>query len=528
MRKIGWLFVAVVIMTTLEAKEKKDPVVMKVVDKEILLSEFLYMAKKDNQVDLKDKKSVENYVELYKNYKLKVADAEAMSIHQAPKFEKELNSFKRMLQESFISDKAGEDSAVYVIYERTKSLPVFKQILFLFKKPELVTNDTVPVYNRAMEAYNRIKNGESIEAVAQSLTSDGNDSTRYAEVPYLFPFQVVKELEDKLYSMEAGELSMPIRSMGGFHVVWKEGMIPNPGKVRVAHILTRFPAPNPTEEEIEATRQKSDAIYQQVISGADFATLAKENSGDTLSAVNGGLLDFFGLGQMVEPFEKAAFALENIGDISKPVQTRFGFHVLKLVEQQQEVPFEYLESSIHEAMKGTERNFDLYRSFVEKMKVRHQYIPYPEAYAELEELADVYFPTSESFIERAMQMEKPLFRLDTLDFPQNLFVEYLYRSRASAKTYSKDFMKEIFNLYLHDILTEMERESLEQDYPEYNSLVNEYYDGILLFEISNKRVWLHPVEEQQELEAEWLKELNEKYPVSINWKVIKKIKKYLN
>ncbi len=526
MKKVVMLLISVVMITTMEAKEKKDPVVMTVSGKEILLSEFIFIAKKDNTVDLNDKKSVENYVELFKNYKLKVADAEALTINKAPKFERELEDYSMQLQESFLSDKVGEDSALHVIYDRTKYIPGFQTIFFRFPEGHLVTKDTAALYTDAIAAYNRIKGGESFEAVGESLAKDS--SAMYVVVDYVYPLRMLKVLEDRIYSMEPGDITEPIRSMFGFHLFKLDRKIPNPGKVRVAHILTMYPSDEPTDEEIEYTRSISDSIYQKVIAGEDFAKLAEEYSSDTISGKRGGLVPYFGLGEMVKPFEEAAFAFENVGDISKPVQTRFGFHVMKLVDRKPEIPFEEMESYLYESMRATERNFDLYHGFDEKMKARHGYTFYPEAYEELERLADEYFPTDTAFVNRGMKMEKVLVRLDTIDFHQNLFVEYIYRKHLSAKTYSLDFMQEVYDTFVREIVTEMERRTLETDYPEYNMLLKEYYDGILLFEISNKRIWEHPAEEHAQLEAEWVKELNEKYPVTINWKVIKSIKKYLN
>jgi peptidyl-prolyl cis-trans isomerase SurA len=532
MKKMVLLFVSAVVMTAADAKEKKEPIVMTVSGKDIPLSEFLFIAKKDNNVDLTDKKSLENYAELFKLYKLKVADAEALTIHQAPKFEQELESYKMQLQESFLSDKAGEDSVMRAVYERTKYIPGFKHIVFRFPDRNIFPKDTVEAYEKAMEAYNRIKKGESFEEIGETLAEEAkNDEVRYVVIDYIYPLQLLKTLEDKVYSMEPGEVSLPVRAATGFHLIKLDRKIPNPGKMRVAHILTHVssvnPA-NPTEEEINAARMKSDSIYQLAVSGKDFAELAKEYSADSVSGRRGGLLPYFGLGEMVIPFEEVAFALKDTGEISKPVQTRYGFHVLKLIERKPEITFEEMESHLYESMKITERTFDLFGSFDEKMKERHGYVFYPEAYAELERLACDYFPSDTSYFDRGKDMTKTLIRLDTIDFPQNIFVEYLYRKPYSAKTYSLDFMQEVFQFFVREIVTEMEREILERDYPEYNMLVNEYYDGILLFEISNKRVWSRPAEEQEKLEAEWIKELKEKYPVTVNRKVLKNLKKYLN
>jgi peptidyl-prolyl cis-trans isomerase SurA len=529
MKKIGMLFISLLIVTTIEAKEKKDPVVMTVAGKEIPLSEFIYIAKKGNNVDLKDKKSVENFVELFKIYKLKVADAETLSIQKSSKFEKELDDYRKQLQESYLSYKSDEDSAVRVVYERTKYIPGFKQILFYFPGGEIVPKDTAEAYVKAMDAYNRIKNGESFESVGESFMKDSlRKDVVYSVEKYAFPLQMLKVMEDKVFSMEPGEISAPLRSMLGFQLFKLDRKIPNPGKVQIAHILSAFPSSNPTDEEIEQTRQKSDSLCRRVLAGEDFAELAKQYSSDTITGKRGGLLSYFGLGEMVDPFEDAAFAIRNIGDISAPVRTRYGFHILKLTGKKTEIPFEEMESRIYESMKRSERNFDLYRGFDEKMKIRHGYVFYPEAYAELQRLADEYFPTDTSFYYRGVEMEKPLVRFDSMTFMQNDFVDYMNRRPTSAKTLSIDFMQEIFDLFVREIVTEMEREKLENDYPEYNMVMKEYYDGILLFEISNKRVWSYPADEQDKLEAEWIKELTEKYPVTINKKVIKKIGKYLN
>jgi peptidyl-prolyl cis-trans isomerase SurA len=529
MKRIGMLFISLLMLTTIEAKDKKDPVVMTVAGKEIPLSEFIYIAKKGNTVDFKDKKSVANYLELFKIYKLKVVDAEALSIHKASKFEKEWNGYVKQLQESYLSDKAAEDSVIRVIYDQMKYIPEYKQILFYLPGGEIVPKDTVAVYEKALDAYHRIKNGEPFEAVGQSLANDSaGGSVIYTDQKRAYPLQMVKVLEDKVFSMNPGEISLPTRSMLGFHLIKLDNKIPNPGKVQVAHILSAFPSSDVTDEEAEQVRMKSDSIYRLALAGEDFAGLAEQYSNDTLTGKRGGALPYFGLDEMVEPFEKAAFALEHIGDISAPVRTRYGFHILKLTGKKTEIPFEERGSYIYEFMKRSDRNFDLYRGFDEKMKARHGYVFYPEAYAELQRLADEYFPTDTSFFYRGLEMTKPLIRLDTIDFMQNDFVDYIIRRPSSAKTLSIDFMQEIFDLFVREIVTAMEREKLEKEDPEYKMIVKEYYDGILLFEISNKRVWSYPAEEQENLEAEWIKELNEKYPVTVNKKAIKEIKKYLN
>ena len=535
MKKICLLLIMAGLTTALEAKEKKEPVVMIVAGKEVPLSEFIYMVKKDNSVNLKNKQSVKNYVELYKNYKLKVADAESLSINEAPRFETEMERLGNELQQSYLVDKSGEDAVLRTMYERAQKIPVIKEIYFSYphelyekgnimvRKGQVLTQDTFALFEKANAAYNRIKNGESFEAVGESFA---NDSTvLFFRLQYVLPFRLrYKPIEDYVYSMEVGDISQPVRDNDGFHILKIDRILPEMGTVRAMHILTAFPSENPTADEIEETRRKSEEIYQKTLTNEDFNALAIAFSSDSVNAKNGSILEF-GIGGVLEPMEKAGFALEKTGDISEPFQTKYGFHILKLVERKPPTPFEEVESKIHDSMQASDRLFDLYRSFHDKMKERHKYVFYPEAWQELEQLADENFPIDSAFVERSMEMEKTLIKIDSLDFPQNLFVQYMISKYRTLQIYSVDFMKDVFRFFEREILLEVERRSLERDYPDFLLQMNEYYDGTLLFEISNKRVWSKPVELQEQFEAEWVKELNEKYPVTINWKVINKIKK---
>ena len=527
MKRICLLFVWVGLITTVEAKEKKEPVVMTVAGKDVPLSEFVFMAKQGNGIDFKNKKSVEEFVELYKVLKLKVADAEALTFHKLPKFDAELENLSLQLKASFLTDNSNEDSLLNLMYERTKNIPDIKHIYFrypeeLFQRGQILTKDTVALYEKAIAAYNRIINGESFEAAGESLKNDSN--VFYLAQEQVFPLQQYpKPLDECIFTMKPGDISKPVRSNFGFHLFKVDQIRPNPGKVRIAHILTAFPSSEPTEDEREATRKRADDVYQKALAGEDFTELVNAFSDDTV--YSRGLLPEFELGSgILAPLETAAFALENIGDISKPVQTNFGFHVLKLVDRKPEILFEEIASAIFDKMRQTEYVFDLYHSFVEKTKVRHGYVFYPEAYNELQRLADEYFPLDSNFVNQGMKMEKTLLRIDTLDFPQSIFVEYIYKKHRTTNIYSIDFMHDVYLYFEREIVTEIEKRSIERDYPEYHLTMQSYYDGTLLFEISNKRVWSQPQEEQEQLEAEWIKELHEKYPVTINWKVIRKIK----
>ncbi len=507
-----------------EAVARTDSVVMTVAGKPVLLDEFVFMLQKNGVTDMSDRKSLEDYVDLYKNFKLKVAAAEAAGLDKTKAFTDELGGYRAQLISSYMSDRDGEEAAVRVEYDRLSEVLELSHILF--RLPEkTVSKDTVAVYEKAMEAYERIRNGEDFTSCGRELA--GKDSTGqiiYGHTRGLIPLQTMKAFEDYVYSMKPGDLSMPVRTAWGFHIIKLHSRKPNPGMRHVAHILIPFQKDSVLRSESE-TLALAENVYQKAKDGVDFGQLAEEYSSDKANADKGGELPWFGVGEMVEPFEKGAFALNTPGEISKPVKTRFGYHIIKLIEKRGIPSFEEKKKAWSRTMSQGEHNFEYYRAFDERLKKEYGYVFYPEAYAELQALCDDYFPTDEAFYEKAKDMNKTLFHLVDTDFSQSEFADYLRRCPFSTKTYAGDFMQEVFDLFVRDIVTTAERKNLEIKHPEFKHLMQEYRDGILLFNISNRKIWSKPAAEQPELEKAWLKELNAEYPVTINWKLLKKLKK---
>lgn len=502
------------------AKSLPDSVAMVVGDKQVLMSEFFYSAKKNGENNLADKNELKAFVQLFENFKLKVADAESQNIDKTKDFEEELSKYRSELTASYLSDKDAEDQVVEKEYARMNEILDLSHIL-LFLPEKTVGKDTAEVYQRALEIRTRIQNGEDFETVGKELMQQDPKHIGYEHVRGFYPMRTVKAFEDAAYSMPEGTLSMPVRTKLGFHIIKLHRRIPNPGRVQVAHILLPF-----TKDSIkldgEAVKKEADSIYTQLQSGADFGELAEKFSADKATAVKKGVLPVFGIGEMVQEFEKEAFSLQKEGDITRPFKTQFGYHIIKLLKKLDKTPLDDVKKSWHRRMAQGEWNFALYKGFDDRMKKEYNYTFYPEAYAELEALCYDYFPTDKEFFEKAQSLEKTLARMDTVNFTQRDFAIYLQRCPFSVKTYSGDFMQEVYDLFVRDILTRMERKNLTQKHPEYNLLINEYRDGILLFAISNEKVWSKPADEQESVEEAWLAELRNKYPISVNWEALEK------
>lgn len=507
---------------TAYAQAMPDSVAMIVAGKPVPMAEFMFIAQKNAEVDLSDKKSVESYVDLFKHFKMKVAEAESLGLDQTDAFKKELAGYRRQLMESYLSDKEAERQAAQAIYDRGACSVELSHILFRLPE-ETVSKDTVAVYAEAMKAYERLKKGESIEAVGQALSLQDAQHVAFEYVRCLRPMQTFKVFEDMAYALPIGEISKPVRTKLGFHLVQVHSRKPHPGRLHVAHILFAYPKEG-TAQDSAAVRTHAEAVLQQIQQGADFGQLATRYSGDPGSAKKAGELPWFSVGEMVGPFEDAAYQLTTPGQVSGLVETRLGYHIIKLLERKERASFQEEEKSLRRKMGQGERNFELYQAFDERLKKEYGYQFYPEAYAELQALCDSYFPTSKEFIEQAKELTKPLIHVDGKDVTQAEFAYYMQRAPFSTKTYAGDFMQEVFDLFVRDIVTTAEKKNLERKHPEIPLLMQEYRDGILLFEVSNQKIWSKPVAEQKTLEEAWLKELDQKYPVEVNWKALRKIK----
>jgi peptidyl-prolyl cis-trans isomerase SurA len=525
----------VFICLTGKAQTMPDSVIMIAGDKKVTLAEFMYIASKNNEVDFSDKESVNKYFSMFKNFKLKVLEAEQMGLAATPSFEQELKMYEAQLIDGYMSDKKSEESAARIIYDRAGEYLELSQIMLPFTKEQCVTEDTVRIYEKAMEIYNRINRGEDFDtlgirlfeatqskqkALSVEYEENGNDiPVKYEYISLFLPMQKLKAFEDAAYSTPAGKVSMPVRTAEGFSLIKVHGRRPNFGYMQVAYINIPYAIDSVVNSK-ETVGILINEAYEKAFSGEDFATLVKLYSADT---TGDGILPKYGPGQLLPLIENAIYKLSSPGDITPPLFSEQGAYIFKLIEKKDRTSFDEAKDGIIIDMSKTELNFELYKAFDDYLKKSYNYTFYPEAYAELEKLCDVYFPTSDHFWEKAKNMDKTLILVNGEDFPQKEFVHYMQRKPFSAKSYSKDFMKEIFDLFVRDITTVCERKNLEVKYPEIKHLTQEYRDGILLFELSNEKIWSKPVEEQSVLEANWLKELNNKYTITVNSKLLKKI-----
>jgi len=334
--------------TPKKSVKSDDSVIETIGTNPVYSSEFSYVYNKNNSgaSDAYSSASVNDYLRLYTNFKLKVKQAEEMGLDTSKAFKKELDGYKKQLAAPYLTEKGLTDKLTKEAYERMKEEVNASHILILVS-PDADPADTLAAYNKLIGIRQRALKGESFEKLAQEYSQDPSAKSNKGNLGYFTALQMVYPFETAAYTTKVGEISMPVRTKFGYHLVKVNNRRPSQGQVKVAHIMVRATTGLPAADSLEA-KQKIDEIYSKLKQGEDWNELAAQFSDDVNSKNKGGeITNWISAGKMGIPsFEEAALALQKPGDISAPVQTPYGWHIIKLLERKSLEPYSVLEPSI--------------------------------------------------------------------------------------------------------------------------------------------------------------------------------------
>lgn len=409
-----------------------DQVLMTINDKPIMASEFLYIYEKNNQESSLEKKTMDEYLDLFINFKLKVAEAIAQGVDTTDAFKKELAGYRAQATPKYLQDNEAIDSLVELSYNRMAKLRRASHIAVQCA-PD-ADEATVAAAQARIDSIRervtiglptKVKKGRKTVTV-QEVEDFNEAAVLYSEEPsakqtrgelgWIQPFRYVYSFEDAVYTTPVGEVTPVFRSPYGFHIAKVQGLR-DFEEVHAAHIMKMTPAGD-LQRMLDA-QMAMDSIYDLLTKdSADFAALAQAHSEDRGSAMRGGDLGWFGRGAMVQPFEDITFDLEE-NQISKPFQTRYGIHISKLYAKRDIQPLDSMRSDILRKVQRDQRMQIAHESFIRKTRAEYN-LPAEMTDAEVKAYADAH---------------------------------------------------------------------LEEKYSDLRNLVNEYHDGILLFDVSLREVW---------------------------------------
>lgn len=489
MRKQFVLFFA--LLTGLMSYAQQDPVLMTVGERPVTRSEFLQIYLKNNPNPKFDKVSLDEYMELFKKFKLKVIEAENLGYDSIPKLRNELDGYRRQLATPYMIDSAKNKELVREGYERMR-LEVSASHILIRVAEDASPADTLIAYNRILELRKRILKGEDFDQVARGPGGSEDESVRQngGALGYFSAFQMVYPFESAAYNTPVGQVSMPVRTKFGYHLVKVNDKRPARGIISAAHLMIVVKQDADPETQLNAEKRINE-IYERLVNGESWDDLVMKYTEDFNSKNTGGKLPEFGTGsrqRMVPEFEDAAFSIQNNGEFSKPVKTAYGWHIIKRIDLKGVESFEELEKEIQQRVNKDERALSTQKSFVEKLKNEYNFTDYRKKQLK-------WFHKNAKFVEGnwviASSKKNPmLFSFSTVEINRLDFVDYLSSFKSlPANVDVKSFITLKYNDFISEQLLAYEEAQLETKYPAFKALMTEYHDGVLLYEIMNDKVW---------------------------------------
>lgn len=463
------------------AAKTTDPVVMTVNGKDIRQSEFEYLYQKNNLQQLAPQ-TMEEYVDMFVVYKLKVAEAEAAGLHLTDEFKKEYESYCAELSKPYLSDSLVGKKLIDEAYGRMATSRLVSHIML----PIGATYDENVANRQRLDSIRNaiVNGGADFGEMAMKYSSDRSALRNRGSMGYILANRFPYPFEYAAYNTPVGEVSEVIDDAPyGYHIIKVEDERPNPGKVEARHILKLTQGMTP--EEAAVKKAQIDSIHALLLNGGDFDAIARAESEDPGSAANGGKLGAFGPGQMVKEFEETSFGLKE-GEISAPFKTSYGYHIVQTLAHhsigsiKEELPG--IQAAINRDMRSTmpekERLAELKREFGVKVDSTALF-GVKDRMGAASNLAAAFATAGNEVV--ATVGDRQLTAAEV----SNSLPENVRKGAADAFT---AFNQGLNNLIDKTVIGKA-RERLAEDNADYRNLVNEYRDGILLFEISNRNVW---------------------------------------
>jgi peptidyl-prolyl cis-trans isomerase SurA len=451
--------------------------------------EFLRVYQKNNTQKKPDfsSKSVNDYLDLYSLFKMKVKEAEVMKLDTNAAVNSELNNYKGQLARTYLSDKEVTRQLTKEAYDRMKQEVHVAHILVAIRPNE----DSTKAWKRIDSLYSQINTGKTDFAEAAKLFSDDKSTaSKGGDLGYITALQIVYPFENVAYNTPVGTISKPFRTQFGYHIIKVIDKRPNRGQVQVAQIMIAT-SKSKGEQSVSDAHKKMDEALAALKSGKTFDKVAEQYSDDKFSKDKGGVLEPFGVGKYFPDFENAAFALKKPGDVSPVIQTEYGLHVLKLVKKIPFQSFDSLQDNITRKVENDSRATLAKEAYMDKVKKQYGFKDYPVNFDKLIAALPPADPKNKTFkAEDFKNQTEVLFELNGKKHTQYDFMSYAEGvTRGMLMGNRETSLRDLYKMYQTTTVQDLQQSELEKTNPEFRNLVQEYRDGILLFDLMDKNVW---------------------------------------
>ena len=461
------IYILLIGYCTLSAQNRKD-ILFTVEDQPVFVNEFMRVFNKNRDIVVEEnKKSIDEYLELFINYKLKLKQAYDLKYDTIGVYQKELAQYKAQLIAPYLKDSEITNALVLEAYDRTKREVNASHILVRLE-PKAAPVDTLLAYNKILEAREKIINGTPFEVIAKQYSEDPSAQQNGGSLGYFSAFSMVYPFENAAYSTKVNAVSMPFKTQFGYHIVKVNNYRDSEGEIEVAHIMIKE---HPEDSLYAQTKIKE--VYAKLLQNENFELLAKLHSDDKNSSPNGGKLAKFNATKMIKSFADVAFSLKEVNDFSKPFKTPYGWHIVKLIQKYPVKDFKSMKGELTQKIEKSKR-YKIVGTSIVKRLINDYKIVKNDAI-----LQSVIEKDSSSI---SNNLKSTIFSINENQTPLNEFITYnsKQKNKTVNEAYSEFFEVKILDYY---------KDNLEKTDSEFAFTFQEYKDGLLLFDLLQNKVW---------------------------------------
>lgn len=468
---------------------KEDQTLFQLGDESYGLKAFDYYFLKNSDEPTADsaKIKVNEYLDLYVKFRLKVKEAVALGQDQTPEFKEEFETYRKQLAEPYLMQTKVNDEMVAEAYARMQEEVAASHILI---KSDGQSNpeDTLKAYNKALNIKKRIENGEDFAQLAAAESDDPSAKQNGGYLGYFSALQMVYPFENAVYLNKAGDIVGPVKTRFGYHIIEIKEKRPARGEVLAAHIMIRT---KPDSASVIAARDKAYSIYENLQNGADWNEQCKLYSDDIRTKNQNGKLQWFGTGNLVPEFENAAFGLQKIGDISAPIQTRFGWHIIKLLDKKGVPPLDEIKADLESKISRDTRAADKNSTALAKLRATQQFkLDESARQALVAQFDSSLLEAKWNYVDTNPALSKVLFTTNSVNYTYENFFDFVIEKQKRRKLTSlPDYVSQLYNQFEEKSIFDEELKLIEANNYDYQMVLDEYRSGILLFNLMEKEVW---------------------------------------
>ena len=467
----------------LNAQISESDVLLTVSEEPILASEFIRVYNKNlNLVQDDSQKEVESYLKLFINYKLKLAEATSLGYDKDPEYVKELRSYKNQLTQNYLTDKNVTDELVLEAYDRTLNEVKAQHVLVRIEEFE---TDTLQAYSAIQAFQERLKN-DDFESLKKEI-HDGK-SIFVEDLGFFTAFKMAYKFESVAFNTKVGEVSKPFRTKFGFHVVKVLEKRKSKGQVIVAHIMIA----NTQKDTTLVAKDRIQELHRLLLQGEDFGNIAKQFSDDKSSSMRSGELKPFKSGQINSTlFENTAFSLKEKEDISEPIQTQFGWHILKLIDKQAVKEFNSLKLDLESQVRKDSRSQLVKSKMLAKLLSQYQLTGLNPNLPLLK--SNIVYDRSNKTWKFSDQIKdsKSFLVIQKTSYSFGDFLNFLNNnSKLINPNWATEFaLNKQYKIFLEQSVFRYKKDNLENENQDFANILNEYREGLLLFELMQDKIW---------------------------------------